>query len=199
MSDGKSGGMIMMTKSWRHLWYGLTVTGLLAGSALLTVAADGPEPDGREKYRILEENNFFLRDRSRRDPQPAREPPRPPPQPERYIVLRGIASRNGRYIAFLEDTRTRQVMLRSAGETVADGLITAISLDHLKYEKEAETVIVELANTLQGTALTLSGTGEPAGSAVRREQDNSRHETAGPEDRRAILERLRQRRQEELN
>jgi len=186
----------------RFVTLGLAL-GLCLGAAAAAAGADQDNPVlSRERYRIVGERNVFLRDRSTgRRPQAVAVTPAY--VPERSIVLTGIVRQDEEYVAFLEDTRTGVTSRVRADEAVARGRIAEIGLGYITYETGEQRVRVEVGRTLggdlrvQGATSAPAVTGEPAVEAASEETPAAVGAGTGGES--AILERLRQQRQKELN
>ena len=173
-----------------------------------------PSPgEGREQintsqswdvYKIVVERNMFSRqrgprvDRSRRRQVPVAPPV---PDPESYVVLKGIVQEDGAFIAFLEDTQSGQIRRVRQGDSVVRGKIKALSLDSIEYEFEDKTTTVTMGLNLQGgrdgTVFTgmyeLSQTSSttPAGGTTETS-------TRPSEDEAEILRQLMERRQQQV-
>jgi hypothetical protein len=178
-----------------------------------SAAPTTPKPsfDG---YRAVIDRNIFSRRRV--TPAPGGRPDKPPeqtaekpaenaapaapPDPASRHVLVGISIVGGRATALVED-RDRQRMLRViSGEQLLDRTITQITFDRLHLQLGADTVAIAPGQTLAGgdapeptpPSTATPTTGESAASASTAPPPTSDAEAA-------ILERLRQRRQQELN
>lgn len=160
-------------------------------------------PPSWEKYKVLAERNIFLRDRSPRahSTRAAAAPVYPVYPDEHYTVLTGIVRQAEVYVAFLEDTRTGVTSRARADGPVAQGRIVRITLNYVEYEKNGRTVKVDVGESLEGASPAQRSA--PAPSVTIGATSDSSAGTpppggTGAEDERAILERLRQRRQKEL-
>ena len=179
-----------MTKRLRSLSLSLILFLAFAAAARSELLKTPPEP--LDAYKILSERNIFLPDRSRPDRRAA--PPAPVYPSEHFILLRGIVRQGDLYIAFLEDTRNRTTSKARVNDAVAQGRIAQIALDYLEYEKNDKTVKVEIGKTLEGPAM--------AGPSVESSSPAIAAPAPPPEagrDQGSALERMRQRRQQELN
>lgn len=109
------------------------------------------EPDLWAQFQIIVERNIFSRQRGRRQREQDKEPERPRyvPTPESKIVLKGIVSQNGTFVAFFEDSGS--MLNVRAGDTVARGKVQALTLDHVVFQYEDQTRIVTLGQNLEGT------------------------------------------------
>lgn len=178
--------------------------------SILCAQSDRRGPATAEKYRLLSERNIFLR--YRRRPQkkvvaPAPRKPAPPPDPDRYIKLTGTAVRGGDRVAFLEDSRSDRTLQVRVGEAVGKGKITAVTLDGIQYQRDGRAGEIEIGRTLSGSLTIPAKTGlvsaerpaAPSSAPAAGESSSRSAETgdggAGIAD---ILERMRKRRQQEL-
>lgn len=162
--------------------------------------ADVEQADG-DDYSILETRNIFLRDRSvprQRVQTPAA--PRPaPPRPERDIVLTGVVRRDGEYVAFFENRRTGETSRLQVGDPLLQGRIAGIALDHVMYETDSRSAQVGLGMDLDGAASSAAASATAPTPASTAGAGTPAAPSATPEDRASVLERLRQRRQQEMN
>ena len=146
----------------------------------------GSSTSSYDRYRVLTERNIFSRDRGqRREAAPKITQPTPP-SPERCIVLKGIAQQGQDLVAFLEDTRTGVTTRARTGDSVARGRLKNITLDRVEYELEERVTAARIGEGLTGAA-PASETGPVVAPAA-----------AGKDSEAAILERMRQKRREEL-
>jgi len=178
------------------------VLALILLSALLECAAGaGPEPASWEDYTVVVTKNIFLRNRgssSRRAEDAAREAP-PAPPPEHYMMVRGTVQQGQEFLAFLEDIRTGTTSVLRVGEAVATGRLTAITLDNVEYESNGVAKTVMIGQNLEAQAASPLGMGELSevvGSSQVPLSGTAGGKPASQEDT-AVMERLRQRRQEE--
>jgi hypothetical protein len=176
--------------------------------ALLTcmaVASDGVAGNGRpawDRYEVLVTRNMFSRVRGRPVSRvPDRTAPPVPVAPERYVVLTGIAQQGDASVAFLEDLRSGETWLVRAGEETVRGSVRAVSASGLSYEWEGGTVEVALGETLEGHAgseeMGFVGATEVSGVEDGGAGVSVPASPVGSSEA-DLLERLRQRRQEEL-
>jgi len=180
-----------MIKRSMILSVGLLVSFMYAGS-LRCEEASAASPSW-ERYKVLTENNIFLRDRARPRARSVASVV-PVRAPERDFVLTGIVRRDTGCIAFIEDMRNGETLKVRPGDTIADGQVVDIAPDGLVYRKDNQTRSIETGNTLGG-ASSLSA---PTAASTSMEENGSSGTTVGSPDERAILERLRQRREKEL-
>jgi len=154
-----------------------------------------------DRYKVLAERNMFLRDRAAAQRAASRAAPVYPP--EHFIVLTGIVRQGEEYIAFLEDTRSKATSRVGADGPAAQGRIVRVALDYVEYEKDGQTLKVEMGQSLEGGPPgrpAAPDTSAAAGAAADKSAGTAPPAAnAGSEDENAVLERLRQRRQKELN
>ena len=124
------------------------------------------------------------------------------PNPESYLLLRGVVQEDGTFIAFVKDTRSATILKLRQGDSVARGTIATLSLDSLEYELEGKKTTIRMGYDLEGghgavTAGELmewTPTSTAAGSAAP-----AASEPAAPTGEQAdILKQLMERRKQEL-
>ncbi len=150
-----------------------------------------------KKYEIITQRNMFSRQRVPvRQQEQMVERPRVMPNPESYLLLKGVAQENNQFIAFVEDKRTGSVLRLRQGDPVARGMVKSLSLDGLEYEFQGKAVAVRMGSDLEGgtgaiTAADLASytpsAAPAAGSAP-----------APTADEAEILKRLMEKRQQEM-
>ncbi len=123
----------------------------------LTMPREGRQPtspaDSWDTYKIVVERNMFSRQRApRRAVRRTRQVPvaPPAPDPESYVVLKGIVQEDGAFIAFLEDTQSGQILRVRQGDSVVRGKIKSLTLDSIEYEFEDKITTVTMGLNLQG-------------------------------------------------
>ncbi|MHC4646415.1 MAG: hypothetical protein ACYTBJ_13020 [Planctomycetota bacterium] len=143
------------------------VSFLILGVLDLLCAAQPPAEktdDFWSEYGIIIEGNIFSRYRGRDavEPRTSSNPTaeQPPPQPESYFVLKGLAKEDDAFVAFFEDTRAGDMIRVRAEEPIARGKITGLTLDSAVYERDANTVSVQVGQTLEGRLASLTLTFE---------------------------------------
>jgi len=184
---------------------------VVLGLAVVTWPGSGLGQDSAEqtdpwaKYQIILERNIFSRQRGPiRRPDEVEEKPREVvvPNPESYLLLRGIVQEDGTFIAFIEDTRSATILKLRQGDSVARGTIATLSLDSLEYELEDKKTTIRMGYDLEGghgavTASELmewSQTSAATGSGATDAQT-----PAAPTGEQAdILKQLMERRKQEL-
>jgi hypothetical protein len=119
-----------------------------------------------EDYGIILDQNIFLRNRSPRqrvEDRPVVQVPR-----EQTLVLTGISQEtDGTYYAFVEDVAQNRTLKLKAGDQVARGKISDITIDQICYEHEDTKTWVAAGSNLSGTQV-LSMTNERAASNLSR-------------------------------
>lgn len=195
---------------------GATIVASVLAVALPVSAAAGEERSW-DRYRVLVERNIFRRDRRRpRGTAPAAQIRLE--DSDRSVVLTGVATQSGEFVAFFEDTRTRATVKVRADQAIGKGRLRAITLDGVEYEREGSVRKIEMGRSLAGTAAVVlvsravprqptrpapnggEPTTMPAESTTQPAVTPARTppSSAGDPDVADILERLRRRREQEL-
>jgi hypothetical protein len=162
-----------------------------------------PEPDTWARYQIILQRNIFSRQRG---PLTSRQLGERPgtvvtPDPESYFLLKGIVQEAGTFIAFLEDSRSNEVLKLREGDHVARGIVKNFTLDSIEYQFEDRTISVPLGRDLKGgqgamtmnRLLELSATSAPAG-----EQKGASAQPAPSGNEAEILKKLVEQRKQQL-
>ena len=156
-------------------------------------------------YKIIVERNMFSRQRRSRTNRPRIQrqvPVAPPaPDPESYVVLKGVVQEDGEFIAFLEDTQSGQILRVRQGDSVVRGRITSLTLDSIEYEFEDKTTIVTMGLNLQGgrDGTTFTGMYELSQTYSSASEEDTGESSAPPtEDEAEILRQLMERRQQQV-
>ena len=148
-----------------------------------------------------------------------------PPKPvdtDQYIVLLGIGLEGPQYTAFFEDTGAGKILQVLTGDVVGKGRLRAVNLDSVQYDRGGKFSIVKVGYTLTGTQAASMGFATPASSASAAASGTSRSGSSTPtstapattqpttapstgatsapvsDGLQDILERMRQRREQEL-
>lgn len=195
--------------------YNRLITCILLAVVLGLIVAMCPAPglgqDSTEKqdpwaaYKVIVERNMFSRQRGARaerlvqDRVQVRTPP-PAPNPESYYVLKGIVQENSAFIAFLEDSRGGEILRVRKGDSVARGVIKALSLDSIEYQLEDSTVTVTMGRDLQGGqgAVTRAQLYEWSQTSTTTSQEAATEPSSPSGDDADILRQLMERRQQQL-
>lgn len=152
-----------------------------------------------DQYAVLIERNIFSRNRPVRYVRPGeaqRERPegRPiAPPPEENLLFTGVVLREETYTAFIENIKTGSTVRAKVGDAIARGKISGITLDHLTYELEGKSMALEIGKTLAGGA-----PGPSRSSGGKSSPGEKAAEAAGSGPSSDVLERMRQRRLQEM-
>ena len=177
----------------------------LASAVVLTAAAArcreaGEDPGSWDRYKVIVERNIFLPERSRA----AQKPTAPVVQRrlQSEVFLAGVATRGDERVAILEDRRARTTSRLRVGDETPRGRITSITLDHIVCEKDQESCEVKVGARVESVSSEEAAGEEQAGSEA--DSTTEGENRARPSDETDgssgdILERMRQRRQRELN
>ncbi|UCF17121.1 MAG: hypothetical protein JSW59_06600 [Phycisphaerales bacterium] len=161
-------------------------------------------PYSWDTYKIVVERNMFSRQRMPRvDRRRRRQVPvaPPAPEPESYVVLKGIVQQGDTFIAFLEDTQSGQILRVREGDSVVRGRIKTLTLDSIEYEFEDRTTVVTMGLNLQGGrgGTTFTGMYELTQmSATAPAEDTTESSSIPAEDEAEILRQLMERRQQQI-
>jgi hypothetical protein len=158
-------------------------------------------PRDWDYYKVISERSVFLRDRRPRERRAERSAPPVVRPPERDYVLTGVAGQGQERLAFIENTRTGETLRLRRGSEVAGGRITEIAMEHVTFEKNGAGTRVELGLSLGGTSASRPAEAAPAAEAEGPAPSPSPAEASKPrsQGQLSILERLRLKRQQELN
>lgn len=155
------------------------------------------------KYELILERNMFSRQRGARTREESDEGRREVamPNPESYFRLRGIVQEDGRFIAFVEDTRAGNVLKLRQGDSVARGTIKALTLDTVEYQLGDQVTTVRLGYDLEGGqgAVTMNELMEWSQTATTPAAPSEASSSEAPTGEAAdILKQLMERRRQEL-
>jgi len=161
------------------------------------LASDASAAQDYADYKIVTERNIFARNRGPGPALDAAARPAPPPRSaESYMVLCGIVRRGTEFVAFVEDVRTGETQAARVGDTLASARLTSATVNGIKLEFPDGVRTVRIGESLEGSAEAAPLSDElpedilPPGTA-------SGGTGTASEEEAAILERLRQRRQQE--
>jgi len=126
--------------------------------------------------------------------------------PEESLVFEGAMETGNQFLAFVEDRNVGKMLMLQSGQSIARGKITAITLNTLDYVSDGAVLHVQIGQNLRGEAPTSpSDSTVSTGSAATPSSgttsgDNSAAGAGGSTANGGndILERLRRRRQQEL-
>jgi hypothetical protein len=180
----------------------------LAACLLLAVAseaaADGFVPTAPwSRYEVLVTRNPYSRHRRRTSEKTDR--PAAPRTVRLRLFLKGIAERDGRYMAFFEEFDGRRVEAH-VGTRLPVGTVTSMTLDHVILKRNDETVTIAIGAAAEYTPAASAGAeGEgtkPGESADADPAPNGEAAPAlpqpAPSDRESLLEQMRRRRRQEI-
>ena len=153
-------------------------------------------------------------------------PPPRPIDTDQYLVLLGVGLEGPQYTAFFEDSKAGKILQVSPGDVVGKGRLRAVNLDSVQYDRSGKSSIVKVGYTLIGTRAASMGFAAPAPSPIAAASGTSRSGRSTPtptttttspattqpttspsagdtsvpasDGLQDILERMRQRRQQEL-
>jgi hypothetical protein len=112
--------------------------------------------------------------------------------PESTLVFNGASDTNGQIVAFIENTGLNTIGRYHLGDAVAQGKLSALTLDSLDYQAASHVTHVLLGQNLQGLDMQVLTT-QPVSSTTAPTTSES---PGGGAD--SVLERLRRRRLQEL-
>ena len=114
--------------------------------------------------------------------------------PEASLTFRGVMRDGPKLIAFIEDARTGKTLRIKAGDPLATGRVTELTLDRLVYQVGDKRNAIEVGYTLSGGAPPATQpTGGASGSGTSSQASSASPSTGGDD----IVERLRRRREQE--
>ena len=183
----------------------ILVCAACAGSASV-LRADSPAKTGAgvsfDEYRVIAEQNIYLKDRRQATRPPGRfasilRPEPPPPSPEENIVLTGIVRHGDEYVAFFEDRRSGATLRVRRGQVLLGGSVGTISLDFVEYIRSGQVARIDIGENLAKRA-----SGPAAAPTVAQQTEGETAvapaRPAASGDEASILEMLRKRRQQEM-
>jgi hypothetical protein len=135
--------------SW--LWLLILLPALAAAAP--PPATPSTQPPQWDNYRILSEQNIFLRNRAR--PMTGQYLPRPAvaaPSEDARFVLTGIIQQGDDCVAFFEDSRSGKTIQTQTGDTVGRGRLTVITLDTVHYACDGDIARITVGSNLTGAA-----------------------------------------------
>jgi hypothetical protein len=125
----------------------------------------------------------------------------PAPNPESYVILKGIVQEDGVFVAFLEDTQSGQIIRVRKGDKVVRGVITDMDLDSIEYKLEDRATTVAMGYDLEGGqgSATFTGIYELSQTYSSTSEEQTTESSSPPsEDEAEILRRLMERRQQQV-
>jgi len=142
---------------------------------------------------------MFSRQRVPSRPQEvAVERPKVVPNPESYLLLKGVVQEDNQFIAFVEDKRTGTVLRLREGDTVARGMVKALTLDGLQYQFQDKTIPVSMGSDLEGGSGAITAGDLANFSSMAAPAASSTGSSAPSADEADILKRLMEQRQQQL-
>jgi len=85
-----------------------------------------------------------------------------PSGPEAGFILRGVVQAEDRLIAFVEDKSANRVTEITAGQSIARGRITAVTIDGVEYQGGGAAKQIRVGQDLNGQIAPPSPTSKPA-------------------------------------
>jgi len=161
--------------------------------------AQGESKPEWDNFRVLVERNIFLRDRAIARPRSSSREPQQAivRDPDEDLVLTGTVRQGQLAVAFVENTRSGRVQRAWAGDAVGSGKISAITLDDVEYVRNGTTKKIEIGRSLGSSSSTQpADTSQPT---IPKSGTSDTADTASNGDAASILERMRRRRQQELD
>ena len=156
-------------------------------------------PEQWAKYNIILDRNMFSRQRVPSRPQEvAVEQPKVVPNPESYLLLKGVVQEDNQFIAFVEDKRTGTVLRLREGDTVARGTVKSLTLDGLQYQFQDKTIPVSMGSDLEGGSGAITAGDLANFSSMAAPAASSTGSSAPSADEADILKRLMEQRQQQL-
>jgi hypothetical protein len=117
--------------------------------------------------------------------------------PESILVFNGASDANGQIVAFIENSGLNTIAKYQVGDAVAQGKLSAITLDSLDYKVGSQVTHVLLGQNLQGIDMQVLTT-QPVSSTTSPTTQDASPGTTGNSSTDSVLERLRRRRLQEL-
>jgi hypothetical protein len=122
---------------------------------------------------------------------------------ESDIVLMGIVEKDGVASAFLEDRKAGKPLAAKTGDTLAGGKVGSISVDAMEFIVGEKTVKITLGSNLQGGVSSArpldSSAGSPPSTDGKSASDAKGGAGGSDDPNLSIIEKLRRKRQKELN
>jgi hypothetical protein len=148
-----------------------------------------------KEFAPLLSRSIFVKGRSARHsaPAPSTQPTTPAAAAEAVLVLNGVTKTTHELTAFIEDRSTGKVTPLRLNEPIARGKVVGITLDALSYEANGHVVRVAIGDNLRGEAAP-----KPSSRPTSGASDAAGATTAPSPQIQSVLERLRLKRQQEL-
>ncbi|GMV95862.1 MAG: hypothetical protein HRF43_13155 [Phycisphaerae bacterium] len=181
--------------------------------ALFSLMSAWPEPAAgqssasregyRERYEVLSERNIFLRERRRRREERPQSRPYSPPRPvEESYALRGVVFEEGLFRAYIENLRSGEMLRVQVGDALLRGVVSEIQMDAIEYDQGGRRTWIEIGQTLTGSQAVASGSfgsGSSAGDSSSSASQPSSPLPDANDPNLTIEQRMRLRRQQQLN
>ena len=130
----------------------LTVAGAQSPTTLPVAATT--QPDGNvtlpEEFAVLQTHSPFGHGRHAA------------PGDEDSLVFKGVMQTDERFVAFLEDLSSKQVIQATVGDAISHGRITSVDLDSIEYEATGKSLRVQVGQNLMGQVVAPTPTSQPA-------------------------------------
>lgn len=151
---------------------------------------------GLDRYRLVVTRNIFLRDRGSGSFRRAESSSMPsvPRRGEDELVLRGVGVQEDGRVAFLEDTRSGQVLRVAAGQSIGPGTVLSVSLDGLQLQAGEAVRTIAIGESLSGRAAASAPASMGSASSAPAASQTRPADSGGLSD---IEVRMRLRRQQE--
>jgi hypothetical protein len=149
-------------------------------------------------FEIILKRNMFSRQRvPERVEGPRPDPITIVPNPESYLLLKGIVQEDQQFIAFVEDKRTGSVLRLHEGDSVARGTVKSLTLDSLEYEFQDQTTLVHLGLDLEGRGGAITA-GDLSSFMPMTSSSGSSTPSPPSADEAEILKRLMEQRRQQM-
>ena len=175
----------------------------LAAAAWAAAPASSPVSGNKaawDDYRLIVERNIFSRDRvapSRGDRSAYGRSASA--AGESGLTLTGVAVQGELRVAFIEDSRTGEMVRATVGQAIGSGVIAAVRLDGVDYRRDGTTQTINIGESLSGSSATtepsLSASSQPAGAEAAGAEATP---AKAPSSANSVEERMRLRRLQEL-
>jgi len=116
-----------------------------------------------ERFRLLMIRSIFARGGMAAPPESLGPGGAEIGGPEGGLALRGVATDDTQFIAFVEDTAARHTLQVKAGDRIGLGRVTAITLDGMRYEASGRTTQVRVGQNLLGMDVPAASQPAPPG------------------------------------
>ncbi|HNS31492.1 MAG TPA: hypothetical protein PKN36_00755 [bacterium] len=160
------------------------------------------------RYNVIYENNIYLKNR-----QAVKEPDKEPvksilkenPVPVEMRILTGVVDNGEEFIAFFEDMSMRKTHRIRKGDVILNKLVESINIDGVSYTENGSSNRVKVGERIAGISSSAAAETSVVPSAVTYEKpmpveivEPSAIRIIDKPDEKTLLERLRLRRQREM-